>query len=123
MLSSLEAQFEIHIRSYNLPNYEFQYRFCANHVGLYKGIRKRLKDAGLRDWRFDFAWPEFMLAVEIEGGGWINGRHNRGKGFEEDLQKYHNAMMMGWVVYRCDGRLIKELNAIKFVKKYLEERQ
>ena len=31
-----------------------------------------------RKWRFDFAWPEHKIAVEQEGGVWIQGRHTRG---------------------------------------------
>jgi hypothetical protein len=30
-----------------------------------------------RKWRFDFAWPDIKLAVEINGGIWNNGRDNR----------------------------------------------
>ena len=118
-INHLEVKLQLQIRALKLPEPETEFRFCALHVGIGNGVRQRLKDSGLSDWRFDFAWPDCMLAVEIEGGGWTNGRHTRGKGFEEDLQKYHHAMMLGWTVYRCDGRLISELKAVNFIKKYL----
>ncbi|MWO66465.1 hypothetical protein GQM96_24295, partial [Escherichia coli] len=53
-----------------------------------------------RRWRFAFAWPAFMLAVEIEGGVWTNGRHTRGSGFVADCEKYNAATLAGWKVLR-----------------------
>ena len=51
-----------------------------------------------RKWRFDFAWPERMIAVEIEGGH--GGRHQRYYGYQQDCDKYNRATLMGWKVYR-----------------------
>lgn len=61
-----------------------------------------------RRWRFDFAWPEQMVAVECEGGTWIRGRHTRGKGFEEDCKKYNRATADGWRVFRCTTGMLKQ---------------
>lgn len=52
------------------------------------------------NWRFDFAWPDRMLAVEIEGGVWTGGRHTRGGGFIRDCTKYNKAQLAGWRVLR-----------------------
>jgi hypothetical protein len=54
-----------------------------------------------RKWRFDFAWPDKMVALEIEGGVWSGGRHTRGAGFLGDMEKYNQAAVMGWRVVRC----------------------
>lgn len=78
-----------------------------------------MRQAGLRDWRFDFAWPERMLAVEVEGGAFKEGRHTRGAGFTQDCQKYHHAMRLGWAVYRCEGKLIASGDAVQLIKKLL----
>jgi len=34
-----------------------------------------------RKWRFDYAWEEQKLALEIHGGIHSGGRHTRGRGF------------------------------------------
>jgi very-short-patch-repair endonuclease len=54
-----------------------------------------------RRWRFDFCWPlnHHKIAVEINGGQWVNGRHNRaGQGYENDLEKLSYAAAYGWCV-------------------------
>lgn len=53
-----------------------------------------------RRWRFDFSFPESKIAVEVEGGVHTNGRHNRGAGYEKDLEKYNEAVKLGWRVFR-----------------------
>lgn len=54
-----------------------------------------------RKWRFDWCWPEAKVALEIEGGIWIKGRHNRGSGFKKDMEKYNAAACLGWRIIRC----------------------
>jgi hypothetical protein len=73
-----------------------------------------------RKWRFDFAWTELMLAVEIEGGTWSGGRHIRPKGFQDDCVKYNEATLMGWRVFRYPTTLINNGFAIKQVEKAYE---
>ena len=40
-----------------------------------------------RLYKADFAWPDERLIVEINGGGWVGGRHNTGQGYEDDLER------------------------------------
>ena len=118
-MSQLEDLLDLQIADEGLPEPEREYRFAREIVGEGKGIRARLKDADLKDWRFDFAWPSLRVACEVEGGGWVGGRHNSGKGFEGDLRKYDAAMNYGWTVYRCSGAMVKDGVAIQTVKKVL----
>lgn len=59
-----------------------------------------------RRWRFDFAWVDLLVAVELEGGIFSGGRHTRGAGFEADLIKYNTALMNGWSVFRFSGSMV-----------------
>ena len=54
----------------------------------------------LRGWRFDYAWPKYRLALESEGAVWAAGRHTRGSGFVDDMEKYNSAALAGWLVLR-----------------------
>lgn len=53
-----------------------------------------------RQWRFDWAWPDQKIALEIEGGAFTQGRHTRGAGFLKDMEKYNAAAVAGWRVLR-----------------------
>lgn len=66
-----------------LPKPVPEWRFCAP-----------------RRWRFDWAWPEHLVAVEVEGGVFIRGRHSRGAGMLKDMEKYNRAALLGWKVLR-----------------------
>jgi hypothetical protein len=61
-----------------------------------------------RKWRFDLAWPELLIAVEVEGGIWTGGRHVRGEGYEADCEKYNEAQLAGWMVLRFTPGMIKK---------------
>lgn len=62
-----------------------------------------------RRWRFDFAWPDRMLAVEIEGGTHSGGRHTRGSGYAADCEKYNAAAIQGWHVLRFTSDHLREV--------------
>ena len=94
-MSKLEATLALHIKGLKLPPPKTEYKFHPT-----------------RRWRFDFAWSEQKLA----GGGWINGRHNRGTGFANDMEKYHEAMKLGWNIYRCNGELMNSGRAIEVIE-------
>ena len=68
-------------------------------VGLPAPVREH-RFHPVRRWRFDYAWPEQRVALEVEGGVWTGGRHTRGAGFVGDMEKYNAATVAGWRVVR-----------------------
>lgn len=59
-----------------------------------------------RQWRFDFAFPDRMLAIEVEGGTYGKSRHTSGAGYAEDCCKYNAAIKLGWSVLRYTPQMI-----------------
>lgn len=72
-----------------------------------------------RRWRFDWAFPEHLIAVEQEGGAWVQGRHNRGSGFIKDCEKYGEAFALGWTVLRATPAMMRDSTAAQWVERRL----
>lgn len=108
--SPLESKFLNLWQRANGPILRSEYLF---HVPI-EGDRQRL-------WRFDFAHPISRVAVELDGGAFTQGRHTRGKGFEQDCEKLNTAAEQGWRVFRFTvdmldeawvGRIVRMCDAI-----------
>jgi very-short-patch-repair endonuclease len=67
-----------------------------------------------RRWRFDFAIPAHKIAIEVEGGVFTQGRHTRGKGYINDLEKYNRATELGWCLIRITPNQ-------KYSEKFIEQ--
>ncbi|MDF2414514.1 hypothetical protein [Aeromonas sp. 1HA1] len=74
-----------------------------------------------RKWRFDYAWEEQMIAVEIHGGIHSGGRHTRGKGFVEDRTKMNEAALLGWTVLEVTLEHIKTSQLRAWLLKAFEQ--
>jgi len=61
----------------------------------------------VRRWRFDFAFLDSLVAVELDGGTWSRGRHTRGAGYRGDCEKLNAAVSMGWRVFRVTAGMLK----------------
>jgi len=81
--SRLEHRFMRLWKALNGPPLEREYRFDP-----------------VRRWRADFAHLPSRTLIEIEGGIWVWGRHNRSAGFVADMEKYLEAALAGWSVIR-----------------------
>ena len=92
MKSKLEQQFAVAWRVYGngiAPVTEYQF---AASIG--------------RRFRFDDAWPDVKVAVEIDGGQWQKhgGRHNT----DADRMKLNFAAALGWRVLRFSGTMLRD---------------
>jgi very-short-patch-repair endonuclease len=101
-MSALEDHLYSHIQLIGLPSPAREYRFHPS-----------------RRWRFDFAWPLYKVAVEVDGGIYSCGRHVRGTGFERDTEKGNEAVLQGWRVLHFTPRQIKSGTAIKTIEKLM----
>lgn len=72
-----------------------------------------------RKWRFDLAWPARKLALEVDGGTWIQGRHNTGSGFAEDCRKVSEAAILGWRIIRVTPVMVRDGLALSYVERAL----
>lgn len=72
-----------------------------------------------RRWRFDYAWPDRSIAVEVDGAVWTGGRHTRGAGVEKDCEKYAEALLAGWRVLRVTTGQVKSGQALTWVERLL----
>ena len=76
-----------------------------------------------RKWRFDYAIPELKVAIEIDGGVWDYGRHNRPQGYINDMEKLNNAISLGWYVLRFTTYDRMTNATLSLIKKTVELRQ
>jgi very-short-patch-repair endonuclease len=63
-----------------------------------------------RRWRFDFAWPQIGLAIEIQGGTFVGGRHSRGPAQHSEYDKHNAAVALGWRVLTFDAKHLSKAN-------------
>jgi very-short-patch-repair endonuclease len=75
-----------------------------------------------RRWRWDLAWEEYRVSVEVQGGGHVRGRHHRPKGYEADCEKLLAGQLKGWLVVWVTTDMVKNGSAVEWVKKALRAR-
>lgn len=73
-----------------------------------------------RRFRCDFYHPESKTVIEIEGGAYSGGRHTRGKGFEDDCEKYLLLTLGGFTVIRLSAKQIN-VPTIERIVKFINE--
>lgn len=96
------------LRRSSLPSHEREWEFAAE-IG--------------RAFRFDFAWPEFKVAVEVQGGGWMpadkdgrrRGAHGGGEALERDCEKHALAAALGWIVVPVTPAQIRDGRAVLWI--------
>ena len=80
-----------------------------------------------RRWRFDFAWPAYRVAVEVDGGIFSKGKkrlnHASGPGIQADHEKRNAAAELGWrvLVFTSTDLLRRPVETIKQVANLLRQ--
>ena len=98
-----------HIHAHDLPQPQLEHRFHDT-----------------RRWRFDFAWPEQKIALEIDGGIWMRTEDGRSKGhahpvrFVQDCEKMNEAAILGWRVLRATPQMVKDGTAVGWLERILQ---
>ena len=63
-----------------------------------------------RAWHFDFAWPDYRVGVEIQGGTFSTREmgHHTGVGIDKDNAKANHAQLLGWCVLKYSSKVLDE---------------
>jgi len=77
-----------------------------------------------RKWRFDFAWCSspftiFRVALEVDGGIWITGGHNRGTQMKKTWEKENEAQIIGWKILKCEPKDLCTKQTVNLIKRAL----
>lgn len=99
-MSQLEDSFAYQIKAFGIPEPVREYRFHPD-----------------RKWRLDFYWDSGW-AVEIQGGGWVQGGHNRNAGtMWKDYEKLNAAQELGIRVLQFTGDQVKDGTAVQTLER------
>jgi hypothetical protein len=90
-----------------------------------EGLPTPLREVRLiedRKYRADYYFQGIKkrVALEVEGGSWIGGRHTRAVGFNKDMEKYNSYTTKGIYLYRVDPKSLLSLKTINDIKSLLQ---
>lgn len=71
-------------------------------------------------WRFDFAWTDVLLAVEVQGGIYRAGKHTTVTGIRTDIAKLNTAVLLGWDVLQVHGDMVRDGSAVAAVAEWFD---
>lgn len=101
ILSKGEETLALHLRHYGIP-FKREYKFHPT-----------------RRWRFDF-FVNHSFGVEVEGLSNLNkSRHQTIKGYTADCEKYNEALIIGYPVFRFTSAQVQNGTAIDTILKFL----
>lgn len=69
-----------------------------------------------RRWRADIAFPRVRVAIEIDGGTWTLGRHNRPGSVLKDMEKGNGYAARGWLVFHTPWEWIEDGEKVRGLK-------
>jgi hypothetical protein len=105
MTSQAETLLEVQLEQAGIP-FVREFRF---------GQRRHRADFLIQEIR----WDEAGILIEVEGGTWIEGRHSRGKGFEDDCEKQALAVIAGYRYLRCTTSQVDDGSCLSWIRQAL----
>jgi very-short-patch-repair endonuclease len=72
-----------------------------------------------RRWRFDLLWRAKRIAIEVDGGVFLGGRHTRGVGYTKDCEKLNEALLLGFRVLRVTPGQVQSGQALAWIERAL----
>lgn len=110
MREHLERIFETQLKQYGISGYVRQY--CPILGRKYRSFftwpDKKI-----------FAWPDKKIIVEIQGGTWVSGRHNRPGAMAAEYNRHNDLAAAGWRVFYFDCDQVKVGHAALFMQSML----
>lgn len=105
-----ERELAYQIRAHGLPTPLEQYRWATE---------LRSEKGKPRQFRADFAWPEYRLLVEVQGGVWRpgGGAHSHPSNIERDIDKAQCAVLLGLFVLPVTTDEVKRGEAIALLER------
>ena len=101
-MSELEETLAFQIQAMGLPEPEREYQAVPK-----------------RKFRYDFAFVQEKLLIEVQGGIWIRGSHARPKGITRDMTKLNLAQLAGWRVLQFSPAMVRSGEAVEMIAKAL----
>lgn len=100
----LKSEMMFRIRALGLPEPTQEHRFHP-----------------VRRWRFDYAWIDKKVAVEIQGGVGRSFHFNQ-KTLHKDSEKFLEANMLGWIVIQVNYWMIERGLEMALIERALERK-
>jgi very-short-patch-repair endonuclease len=72
-----------------------------------------------RKYRWDFAWPQYRLVVEVNGGIWVPSEHSTGTGIKRDYDKNNEGELCGYSQLTFDSGAIDDGSAVLLIQKFM----
>ena len=84
-------------------------------------FQREYRFAPPRRWRADFMVPygNAEILIEIDGGGYVAGRHSRGAGMEKDAEKQSAAAILGYRVIRATPKQVEDGRCLSWIRQAL----
>ena len=97
---------------------EEMFALQCEQAGLPTPLREYAAVPGRR-FRWDFAWPDQRVLVELNGGTYAHMGHSTGTGIARDYEKSNLAVLAGWKAFAFDRRMVEAGTALDVTAKAL----